>query len=95
MTRFNEHRRNFATSMGKSTFSEHILNAGHEIRPMEETMMILHFENNPRRINTLEEFENNESDHFQPHAQHSPPHQPSLPDTTFSSVPDNGPSRQH
>ena len=56
-TRFNEHRRDFTTSTGKSTFSDHILNAGHEMRPMEETMMILHFENDPRRINALEESE--------------------------------------
>ena len=27
------------------------------MRPMEETMTILHFENDPRRINTLEEVE--------------------------------------
>ena len=58
--RFNEHRRDFTTSTGKSTFSEHILNMGHEMRPMEETMTILHFEDDPRRINILED----ESDHF-------------------------------
>ena len=40
-----------------STFSEHILNAGHEMRPMEQTMMNLHFENDPRRINALDELE--------------------------------------
>jgi GIY-YIG catalytic domain. len=44
-TRFNEHRRDFITSTGNSTFSEHILNAEHEMWPMEETMTILHFEN--------------------------------------------------
>jgi hypothetical protein len=59
-TRFNEHRRDFASSTGKSTFSEYILNTGHEMRPMEETMTILHFEDDPRRINILED----ESDHF-------------------------------
>jgi hypothetical protein len=56
-TRFNEYRRDFSTSTGKSTFSEHVLNAGREIWPMEETMTILHFENDPRRINALEELE--------------------------------------
>ena len=55
--RFNEHRRHFAVSTRKSTFSEHILNVGHEMQPLEETMTILHFENDPRRINTLEELE--------------------------------------
>ena len=48
-----EHRRDFPTSTGKSTFSEHILNTGHEMRPMEETMTILHFGNDPRKINAL------------------------------------------
>ena len=43
-------------SGSKSTFSELILNAGHEMRPMEVTMTILNFENDPRRINALEEF---------------------------------------
>ena len=43
--------------MGKSTFSDHVLNVGHEMRPMEETMTILHFENDPRRINALKELE--------------------------------------
>jgi GIY-YIG catalytic domain. len=56
-TRFNEHRRDFATSTGMSTFSEHVLNAGHEMRPMEETMTILYFENDSRRINALEKLE--------------------------------------
>ena len=30
---------------------------GHGMRPMEETKMILHFENDSRRINALEELE--------------------------------------
>ena len=30
---------------------------GHEIRPMEETMTILDFENDPKRINVLKEME--------------------------------------
>ena len=37
------------TITGKSTSSEHILNAGH--------MRHLHFENDPKRINALEEME--------------------------------------
>ena len=55
--RFNEHRRDFATSTGKSTYSEHVLNEGREMRPMEETMRILHFENDLRKINALKELE--------------------------------------
>ena len=34
-----------------------------------------------------------ESDHFRPYTQHNPQLQPPLPDTTFSSGPDNGPRR--
>ena len=49
--RFNEHRKDFTTSTG------HILNAAHEMRPIEETMTITHFENDPKRINNLEEIE--------------------------------------
>ena len=30
-TKFNEHRKDFVTSTGKFTFSEHILNAGHKM----------------------------------------------------------------
>ena len=47
----------FATSRKKSTFSEHILNAGHEMRPMEDTMTISNFQKNPKRINAFEEIE--------------------------------------
>ena len=49
--------KDFATSTGKYTFSEHILNAGHEMRPTEETMEILYFENGPKRIDALEKME--------------------------------------
>ena len=41
----------------KFTFSEYIMNAEHEMRPMEETMTILHFEHNLKRINALGEIE--------------------------------------
>ena len=41
-------------STKKSTFSEHILNKGHD---MEEIMMILHFVNDPNRMNALKEME--------------------------------------
>ena len=54
---FNEHEKDFTTSTEKSTFSEHILNAGHEKRPMEETVTILNFENDTKKINYLEEME--------------------------------------
>ena len=40
---------------GKSKFSEHVLNEGHEMKTIEET--IIHLENNHRKINTLEEIE--------------------------------------
>ena len=42
---------------GKSKFSEHALNEGHEMKPIEETMSIIRLENIHRNINTLEEIE--------------------------------------
>ena len=42
---------------GKSKFSENILEEGHEMKTIEETMSIIHHENNHRKINTLEEIE--------------------------------------
>jgi len=55
--RFNKHTKDFTTSTGKSTFSEHILIVGHEMRPMEETMTILHFEKTPRDSTLLKKME--------------------------------------
>ena len=37
--------------------SQDILNEGHEMKTIEETMSIIHLENNHRKINTLEEIE--------------------------------------
>ena len=42
---------------GKSKLSEHVLNEGHEMKTIEETMSIIHRENNQRNINTLEKIE--------------------------------------
>ena len=50
-TRFKEHKKDFRYPKGKSKFSEH------EMKTIEETMSIIHFENNHRKINTLEEIE--------------------------------------
>ena len=44
---------------GKSKFSEHVLNEGHEMKTKEETMSIIHLENNHRKINTLEDYYEN------------------------------------
>ena len=52
-TRFKEHRKDFRYAEGKSKFSEHVLNEGHEMKTIEETMSIIHLENNHRKINTL------------------------------------------
>ena len=52
-----EHRKDFRYAEGKSKFSEHVLNEGHEMKTIEETMSIIHLENNHRKINTLEEIE--------------------------------------
>ena len=37
--------------------SEHIVNEGHEMKTIEETMSIIHHENNHRKIYTLEDIE--------------------------------------
>jgi hypothetical protein len=55
--KFNVPRKDFASSTGKSTFSEHILNTGHQMRSMGETVTILHFVNDLKKMNTLEEVE--------------------------------------
>ena len=47
----------FQIRKGKSKFSEHVLKEGHEMKTIEETMSIIHLENNHRKINTLEEME--------------------------------------
>ena len=52
--RFNVHRKDFSTPIEKSTFSEHNLKEGQEMRSMEETTKILHVENGPKRLNALE-----------------------------------------
>ena len=84
-TRFNEHRRDFATSTGKSTFSEHILNTANGKDYDDPTLRERPKENQrSRRVG------NHESNLFRSHAQHSPQHQLPLPNTTFSSGPDGG-----
>ena len=56
-TRFKEHRKDFRHAEGKSKFSEHVLKEGHKKKTIEETMSIIHLENNHTKINTLEEIE--------------------------------------
>ena len=51
-TRFKEHRKDFRCAEDKSKFSEHVLNEGHEMKTIEETMSIIHQENSHRKINT-------------------------------------------
>ena len=49
--------REFGFAICVSEISEHVLKDGHEIKTIEETMSIIHLENNHRKINTLEEIE--------------------------------------
>ena len=49
--------KDFRYAESKSKFSEHVLNKGHEIKTIEETISTIHLENNHRKINTLEEIE--------------------------------------
>ena len=48
-TRFKEHRKDFRYAEGKSKFSEHVLNEGHEMKTIEETISMIHLENNHRK----------------------------------------------
>ena len=48
---------NSTNAEGKSKFSEHVLNEGHEMKTIAETMSIIHLENNHRKTNTPEEIE--------------------------------------
>ena len=54
-TRFKEHRKDFRYAEAKSKFSEHVINEGHEMKRIEETMNIIHQENNHEKIKSLEE----------------------------------------
>ena len=48
-TRFKEHRKDFKYVEGKSKFSEYVLKEGHAIKTIEETMSIIHLENNYKK----------------------------------------------
>ena len=49
---FKEHRKDFRYAEGKSKFSKHVVNEGHEMKTIEETMSIIHQENNYRKKHT-------------------------------------------
>jgi hypothetical protein len=40
---------------GRSKFSDHVVKEGHEMKTIEETLPIIHLENNHRIINILQE----------------------------------------
>ena len=46
--RFQEHLSDFKYGNGKSSFAQHLLENGHAIGPMEETMEAVHFSNKGR-----------------------------------------------
>ena len=50
-------QKDFRYAAGKSKFSEHIFNKGHKMKTIDETISIIHLENNHRKINTFEEIE--------------------------------------
>ena len=56
-TRFRGHKKDFRYAEDKSKFAEHVLKEGHEMKTIEETMSIIHLENNHRKINTLKKIE--------------------------------------
>ena len=54
-TRFKEHKKIFYLSEERSNFANHIIEEGHETKNMGDTMYILHKENNPEKIDKLED----------------------------------------
>ena len=53
-TKFKEYKKGFRYAEGKSKFSEHVLNEGHEMKTAEKKFVL---ENNHRKVNTLDEIE--------------------------------------
>ena len=54
---FREHREDFIYVEGNSRFFDLFIKEGHKIKPIEETMTIMHLENNYGNINVLEQME--------------------------------------
>jgi hypothetical protein len=55
-TRFQEHLRDFRYGNGKSSFTIHLLENGHDIGPMEDIMNTIHITDKARLMDTLEKF---------------------------------------
>ena len=56
-TRFKEHKKYFIYDEGRSNFSTHVIEEGHEMKNIDDIMIILHKESNHEQINKLEEIE--------------------------------------
>ena len=56
-TRFKEHKQDFIYGEGRSNFSTHVREEGHEMKHIEDIMTILHKESNHGKINKLEGIE--------------------------------------
>lgn len=55
-TRFQEHLWDFKHGNGKSSFTQHLLENGHAIGPIEDIMSTIHITNKGRLMDTLEKF---------------------------------------
>jgi len=55
-TRFQEHLQDFRHGNGKSSFTQHLLENGHDIGPIEDIMSTTHITNKCRLMDTMEKF---------------------------------------
>ena len=56
-TTFKEYKTDFIYGEGRSNFSSHVIEEGHEIKNMDNIVTILHNENNHEKIYNLKEME--------------------------------------
>jgi len=56
-TRFKEHKKDFIFDEGRFNFSTHVIEEDHEMKNIDDIMIILYKANNREKINKLEEIE--------------------------------------
>jgi hypothetical protein len=55
-TRYQEHKRDYDSNSTKSLFAKHLLDTNHKLRPIEDSMSVLCYQQKGRKLNTLEQF---------------------------------------
>jgi len=54
--RYREHYNDFKYANNRSTFSQHVINEGHSLGPMDEIMNVIQYERKGRMLDALEKF---------------------------------------